>query len=70
MAGVVEKLLEYMRMSEETSGETKQEDLAEKMKEKDLLKEMGLEDIPEGMSIVEAYLAHKRKMEEETAQKN
>lgn len=70
MAGAVEKLLEYMRMSEETSGETKQEDLAEETRKKDLLKEMGLEDIPEGMSIVEAYLAHKRKMEEETAQKN
>lgn len=52
MAGVVEKLLEYIRMSEETSDETKQEDLAEEM------------------SIVEAYLAHKCKMEEETEQKN
>lgn len=70
MAGAVEKLLEYMRMSEETSEEMKQEDLAEETRRKELLKEMGLEDLPEGMSIVEAYLAHKRKMEEETAQKN
>ena len=52
MASVVEKLLEYLRMSEETSDETKQEDL------------------PEGMPTVEAYLAHKCKMEEETEQKN
>lgn len=57
MAGAVEKLLEYMRMSEET-------------RKKDLLKEMGLEDLPEERSIVEAYLAHKRKTEEETVQKN
>lgn len=66
MAGVVEKLLEYMRMSEET----KQEDLAEETRKKDLLKEMGLEDLPEGTSIVEAYLANKHKIEEEKAQKN
>lgn len=56
MAGAVEKLLEYMRMSEET----RQEDLAEETRKKDLLKEMGLEDLPEERSIVEAYLAHKQ----------
>ena len=66
MAGAVEKLLEYMRMSEET----RQEDLAEETRKKDLLKEMGLEDLPEERSIVEAYLAHKRKTEEEKVQKN